>query len=238
MEKEILKLVDFVYIIRNDNFSKSYFLDLIIKIKSNIKEFANFCRNIYFICKPKFDISDIEGVYITDSIYDIDELSSSFLLFNRTYIFKTKVTISDFFKDGCPKDTLEFSPLIPSTNDPVFDDLNILGIINNCYVKNNTKSKRKYFFNIRYGLLIVLNNFFLNLFDSYLGFKERFSPIPIESKTLGVFSNLNVDEKIKGSVDFCKMIRALQLVTCNFTPSRCRKLSKKVYIQGDVNNEK
>lgn len=202
------------------------FLILSQNIRENITKFASFFRKLYFVWNFNLDKNPELKKDVFSSIYDINDLTDSFLLFDNNYRFRKKAEISLFFEGNFPKDMICFKPIEPITFDQAYKTIDIVGTLNVNYQKSAITQKKYYFFNTRYGLKIIFNNLLLNFFDSYIGFKERFSPLPLTKETLDkVIKDLKCykTDLDLNNCDIPNLLRSIQLASLKFKPYDYRK---------------
>lgn len=131
---------------------------------------------------PKEYLPTFNSNAIELNIHNIKELSECFVSFNDDMFINNDVTPSDFFKDGIPKDSGVFSPIIPLSNTIDNIILNNIEIINDNFNKNKILKKYLFkFFNIRYGKHLI-KNFSTLPWNKILGFYDNHIPISYNKK--------------------------------------------------------
>lgn len=101
---------------------------------------------------PTFNSNAIEL-----NVHKIKGLSEHFVLFNDDVFVMNKTKITDFFKNGLPRDYGIYNPTIPSTE---FSNIlfNNVRIINKYFNKQQDLKKNKFkIFNFRYGTKVLRN---------------------------------------------------------------------------------
>lgn len=231
--------IDFVYLIAVDNITtKEDLTKITTLIEGNIKEKAPFNNNIYFVMDLNINLVNN---HIYKSLKDIPNLTELFLVFDKPYLFTKKVSISDFFFNDMPKDMCTIKPYIPIEYDKSKYQLDIIGLLNSSYNKNQIINRnKKFFFNIKYGLKVIINNIVLNSFNFFIGFDNRVGPLPIKKEMI-----IKADRELMcysknlefNNEEYVRLLRSLQIINLQFYPANYQILKKKI-ILGDITNGK
>ena len=117
-------------------------------------------------CLPTFNSNSIELL-----IHKIDGLSEKFVLFNDDTFLINNVKVSDFFKNGLPKNTMSLSPIIPNIKRPYYKTVaNNLELINKYFnFKECKKNNFKKYISIKQGKYI-LKTYPLLSYKDFVGF--------------------------------------------------------------------
>lgn len=128
------------------------------------------------------------------NLVNLKTLSEHFVLFNDDMFINKPVTPNDFFsKQGVPKDTGIFSPLIPQRNSMDHTVLNDIDIIASHFRTHEVlKTSFFKFFNWKYSLQIVKNLTVLP-WNKILGFYDTHLPVSYKKSTFQTVWSLEKD---------------------------------------------
>lgn len=151
-------------------------------------------KNDKLICVKHSDYIDkkylptFNSNVIETNIMNIKSLSENFVLFNDDTILNKQVKPTDFFsKNGKPKDTGIFSPIIPQRNSADHMVLNNVEIINSYFTSREVLRNNFFgFFNLKYSKYIV-KNFSVLPWSRILGFYDTHIPVSYRKSSFDQF---------------------------------------------------
>ena len=172
---------------------------------------------------PTFSVNPIEL-----NFHRIDGLAEQFVYFNDDTFLMRATTEEDFFKNGLPCDSMEFSALIPSVKNEaityiLFNDL--LLINSNFNKKQFLKNNWRKCFNFKYGKAFIKNLYYAPI-GKFTGFTNLHLPNSFLKSTFeevwnkeGEYLHNVCKNRFRTNMDVNQyLMQYWQLVTGNFSP--------------------
>ncbi|OIL68623.1 glycosyl transferase [Oenococcus oeni] len=215
----------------------------------SVEENAPWVNKIYLIAdnqKPDFLNLNSEKVKIVDhkdfipnnflplfnsnaieiGIHNIPGLSEQFVFFNDDMFINKKVSPTDFFKNGFPRDSGVMSPQFPIENSVTHNTTNSMEIINKYFTRNSIlKSHFFKVFNWKYGIDNIRTLTTLP-WKVAMGFYDNHIPISFLKSTFedvwskeGKLLSRNFEYRFRSKLDYSVWImRYFQLASGKFLP--------------------
>lgn len=123
---------------------------------------------------PKEYLPTFSSHVIETNLHRIKGLSNQFVYFNDDIFVMRDVQKEDFFKNSLPRDTAVMNPIAPARYDSISSLMvNNIGILNEHFDKKESmKSNLGKWFNVKYGILNLLNLLFLP-WSRFVGLYEQ-----------------------------------------------------------------